>query len=268
MLLAQLFQLKPNLSPHWEKPLPGPLTAVVVAQGRLYVAQRETHTVHALNAEDGSPLWHFAAGGRVDSPPTIHDGQVYFGSADGCIYCLRATDGALVWRFRVAPESRQIVSYDQLESVWPVHGNVLVCRDPKRPARAVAYAVAGRTSYIDGGLFFCGVDAVAGELLVERRISHRDPSTGLEPQETVRGVEMPGALPDVLASDGDFGFATESCVADDSRFLSLVDNESATEDEATWFLIRPVFSTGPGTYDSDGPGQHAPRDLGIGPTCP
>jgi outer membrane protein assembly factor BamB len=195
--------LSPNLSPHWERTLPGPLTTVVVTDGRLYVAQREAHTVHAMDADDGSPLWRFSAGGRVDSPPTIHGGLVYFGSADGCIYCLRATDGALVWRFRVAPESRQIVSYGQLESVWPVHGNVLVCRDPKGPAHPVAYAVAGRSSYVDGGLHLCGVHATTGELLVKRRISHRDPKTGLEPQDTIKGVRMPGALPDILAAEGD-----------------------------------------------------------------
>ena len=28
---------------------------------------------------------------------------VLFGSADGCVYCLRASDGAIVWRFRAAP---------------------------------------------------------------------------------------------------------------------------------------------------------------------
>jgi len=200
---ATTASLSPNLTPYWETALPGPLTAVVVAEGRLYVAQREAHTVHALNADDGSPLWHHTAGGRVDSPPTIHGRLVYFGSADGCIYCLRARDGELVWRFRVAPESRQIVSYGQLESVWPVHGNVLVCRDPKGPDHAVAYAVAGRSSYVDGGLLLCGVHARTGELLVKRRISHRDPKTGHEPQNTIKGVHMPGALPDILAAEGD-----------------------------------------------------------------
>ena len=33
--------------------------------------------------------------------------------------CLRAADGALCWRFRVAPEDRRMVAYDQLESAWP-----------------------------------------------------------------------------------------------------------------------------------------------------
>jgi hypothetical protein len=173
-----------------------------VADGRLYVAQREAHTVHALNAADGSPSWQYTAGGRVDSPPTIHGGMVYFGSADGWVTCLRAEDGKLAWRFRAAPESRQIVSYDQLESVWPVHGNVLVIEHPEGRPHPVAYAAAGRSSYVDGGVHLVVLNAATGELLARRRISHRDAKTGLEPQNVIRGTNMPGAMPDVLATDG------------------------------------------------------------------
>ena len=189
-----------KLKPVWEKPLTGPLTALVVSGGRAYVAQREANTVHALNADDGSAVWSFTAGGRVDSPPTVFGGAVYFGSADGWMYCLNAADGKLAWRFRVAPESRQIVAYGRLESAWPVHGNVLVCKGPK--GRPVAYAAAGRTSYVDGGVHLCGVDAATGLLAFRRTISHRDPKTGKEPQDTIKGVIMPGAMPDVLSTDG------------------------------------------------------------------
>jgi outer membrane protein assembly factor BamB len=196
------FSLSPKLRPKWEKALPGPLTAVVVAEGRLFVAQRDAQTVHSMKADDGTRLWSYTVAGRVDSPPTIEGGLVYFGSADGWMYCLRAGDGVLVWRFRLAPESRQVVSYGQLESAWPVHGNVLVCKGPKGGKRSVAYAAAGRSSYVDGGVYLYGVDAVTGELVTERRISHRDPETGLEPQNVIRGTKMPGAIPDVLSTDG------------------------------------------------------------------
>jgi hypothetical protein len=64
------------------------------------------------------------------------------------------------------------------------------------------YVAAGRSSYVDGGIYLCAVDAVTGELIKRRHISHRDPETGLEPQDTIRGVSMPGAMPDVLSTDG------------------------------------------------------------------
>jgi outer membrane protein assembly factor BamB len=69
-----------------------------------------------------------------------------FGCADGWVYCLDAVTGELAWRFRAAPNNQQIVSYGKLKSVWPVPGNVLV-------VDGAAYFVAGRSSYMDGGIF-------------------------------------------------------------------------------------------------------------------
>jgi outer membrane protein assembly factor BamB len=190
--------LSPELTPKWEKTFTGPLTSVVVADGRLYFAERDRHAVHAVDAATGKPLWHYVTAGRVDSPPTIYGNFAYFGSADGWLYCVRCSDGAPAWRLRLAPEAQQMVAYDQLESVWPVHGTVLV-HGKDRP---VAYAVAGRSSFLDGGLYLYRLDARTGKMLSVRRISHRDPDSGREPQDTVKGVAMPGALPDILTTDG------------------------------------------------------------------
>jgi hypothetical protein len=106
----------------------------------------------------------------------------------------------LCWRFRAAPHERRIVVYGQVESVWPVPGNVLVLEE--KGSRAVAYAVAGRTSYLDGGIYLYRLDAATGEMLSATRIDSRDPETKLPPQQAARGVNMPGALPDVLSCDG------------------------------------------------------------------
>lgn len=192
--------LSSQLTPGWKKQFTGPLTSIVAANGRLFFAQKDAHTIYALNTSDGSALWQYTTGGRVDSPPTIHNGFVYFGSADGWVYCVRATDGTLAWRFRAAQDSQQVVSYNQLESVWPVHGNVLIHQEPNSTPEL--YVVAGRSSFLDGGLYLCRLDARTGELLSERCISHRDPESGLQPQDTVKGVNMPGALPDILTTDG------------------------------------------------------------------
>ncbi|MFH1923309.1 MAG: PQQ-binding-like beta-propeller repeat protein, partial [Planctomycetota bacterium] len=184
-----------ELEPAWKTDLAGRLTSVTIAGGKLFVASIDDHTVHALNAEDGATLWHFTAGGRVDSPPTIYQGRALFGSADGCVYCLRASDGALVWRYRAAPEPRRIVSYGQLESVWPVHGSVLVEDD-------VVWFAAGRSSYLDGGIYLHRLDLKTGEKLSETCVNSRDPETGRQPKGTVEMFDIPGALPDVLSSDG------------------------------------------------------------------
>ncbi|NQU22737.1 MAG: PQQ-binding-like beta-propeller repeat protein, partial [Candidatus Nealsonbacteria bacterium] len=185
-----------KLRPDWETRLGGRLTPPVVADGRLFVAQVDRHVVHALDVASGKKLWSFAAAGRIDSPPTCDRGRLIFGSADGAVYCLRASDGALAWRFRAAPVDRRMVAFEQLESVWPVHGSVLV-------QDGVATAVAGRSMYLDGGLRLCRLDVDTGRLLSEKILDDRDPDTGENMQTHVQGLTMPVALPDVLSSDGE-----------------------------------------------------------------
>ena len=120
-----------------------------------------------------------------------------FGCADGWVYCLRAADGELAWRFRAAPGQRRVVSYDRLESAWPVSGSVLVLD-------GVVFCAAGRSSFLDGGISLCRIDATTGELLSDTKLSGYDEKTGKQAEWAVRprGTEMPGALPDVLSSDG------------------------------------------------------------------
>ena len=184
-----------TIEPAWSADIGGKLSSPVIATGRAFVSAIDAYTVHALDADSGKPVWSYTVGGRVDSPPTIHKGLALFGSADGWVYCLRASDGQLVWRFRAAPEDRRIVAYGRLESVWPVHGNVLVQND-------VAYFAAGRSSFLDGGIYLYRLDPQTGERLSETGIDNRDPRTGQEPQEIIRRFNMQGALPDVLSSDG------------------------------------------------------------------
>jgi len=106
-----------GLKHSWEMTIGGKLSSPVVAEGKLFVASPDSHTVHALDASTGNPVWAFVAGGRVDSPPTIWQGRTLFGSADGHVYCLRASDGRLAWRYRAAPEDRRMGAFEQLESV-------------------------------------------------------------------------------------------------------------------------------------------------------
>jgi outer membrane protein assembly factor BamB len=183
-----------DLTRLWQTNLGGRLSSVVVADGRLFVASVEAHTVHALKADSGTRLWSYTAGGRVDSPPTAWKGRVLFGSADGWVYCLRASDGALVWRFRAAPAGLRMMAYEQIESVWPVSGSVLV-RD------GVLYCVAGRSMFLDGGLHLLRLDPATGRKLSETILDDRDPQTGKNLQSLVEQLRMPVALPDILSSD-------------------------------------------------------------------
>ena len=72
--------IDPHLEQAWETELEGRLSAITAANGKLYVAQVDAHTLHALNASTGKSAWTYTAGGRIDSPPTLHEGAVLFGS--------------------------------------------------------------------------------------------------------------------------------------------------------------------------------------------
>ena len=196
-----------SLATRWSAALGGKLTQPAVAGGKVYVASIDTHTVYALAADTGKQVWHYVAGGRVDSTPTVYKGMVIFGSADGWVYCLGAADGQLVWRFRAAPADRMVCAYDQLESTWPVHGSVLVQND-------TLYVAAGRNSYIDGGIVLYRIDPATGKQLSRTVLCHLDPETDEQLTSEAR-FNMEGTGSDILTGDGQnvylkyFGFDRE-----------------------------------------------------------
>ncbi len=124
----------------------------------------------------------------------MHKGLVLFGSADGYVTCLRADDGAMVWRFLAAPQDRRIACFGQIESAWPVHGSVLV-RD------GIAYVGAGRSTYLDGGIRFYGLDPATGKIIHKNTLSGPFPGEGGVARDVAFYVR--GANSDVLVSEGD-----------------------------------------------------------------
>ena len=181
----------------WRADIGGNLSQCVIAGGKLFVASIENHTVHALDAVSGRRLWNYTAGGRVDSAPTFYQGTIIFGCRDGYVYCLTAESGELVWRFRAAPTDERCVVYDQVESVWPVHGSVLIQDD-------VLWFCAGRSSYLDGGLLVYRLNPRTGEMLSVTRVDSLGPDDEQPPitPTMLARLDMEGAKPDVLSCDG------------------------------------------------------------------
>jgi hypothetical protein len=181
-----------ELSQQWRVALTCQSSQAVIVGDRLWVAEKDAHRIRCLDANDGQDIWSFTAGGRIDSSPTVSDGLVLFGCRDGSVYCLRATDGALVWRFRAAANAQRLVSYGQLESVWPIQGSVLV-------QDSVVYFAAGRSSFLDGGLTVYGLDVQTGRVLHSHQLEGPWPDIQ---QDVGTPFAMEGALPDLIVSDG------------------------------------------------------------------
>jgi outer membrane protein assembly factor BamB len=221
---ATAAEVPTKLETAWDAEMGAKLSPPVIAGGKVIVSAIDAQIVHALDAATGERLWSRAVGGRVDSPPTVHQGQVLFGCADGWVYALRAADGALAWRLRAAPAERRVVTFGRLESAWPVHGSVLV-RD------GTAHVAAGRSSYLDGGITVCSVEPATGKLLSRTRIYSPDPETGLQPPQHGR-QKMPGALSDILVGTDEGVFL---------RHLKVDGEEEAVESTARHLLSTAGF---------------------------
>jgi len=85
-----------------------------------------------------------------------------------------------------------------LESPWRVHGSVLI-KD------GVAYFTAGRSSYMDGGIWVYGLDPATGRVMYETNLDTwartREDAEG---KPFIAGYHMEGTHSDLLVSQGDY----------------------------------------------------------------
>ena len=111
------------------------------------------------------------------------------------MYCLRASDGALAWRFRGLAEKRTICA----ESARPVCGSVLLKDD-------VAYFAAGRNSFLDGGIFLYGLDPQTGRVIHQRHMVGPYDAEGypIITSQIASGSGLDGFKGDVFSTDGEF----------------------------------------------------------------
>ncbi|MBN1347542.1 MAG: PQQ-binding-like beta-propeller repeat protein [Phycisphaerae bacterium] len=142
----------------------------VVADGRVFFCSSADDTVRALNIASGRVLWRFTTGGPLRFAPAVADGRIYVASDDGCVYCLDAEKGNLVWRFRAAPADDLLIGNGRMVSRWPLRSGVIVCDD-------LVYTVAGM--WPTEGIYVYALDAKTG------KVRWRNDSTG------VQYVELP-----------------------------------------------------------------------------
>jgi hypothetical protein len=90
---------------------------------------------------------------------------------------------------------QRLMSFEQVESVWPAHGSVLV-------QNGVLYCLAGRSMFLDGGMHFWRLEPKTGKVLSHNVLDDREQETGKNIQSYVSWLNMPVAMPDILSSDG------------------------------------------------------------------
>ncbi|MHC4503568.1 MAG: outer membrane protein assembly factor BamB family protein, partial [Planctomycetota bacterium] len=129
----------------WRAYLNSRLTAPIISGDLAIAGDIDHNEVIAFGVEDGAVGWRFMAGGRMDTAPTVHKGICLIADHTGYVSAVNALTGELIYRLRIAPEEKRMLSYGKVESVWPAIGGVMV-------AGETAYASAGRTQGSDGGL--------------------------------------------------------------------------------------------------------------------
>ena len=127
--------------------------SVTVVGDLLYFGSSVTDSIHCLNARTGQQEWFFTTNGPVRYPPSYDDGKLYFGSDDGHVYCIDASDGSFIWKYSPSEDARLIGNNGSLIPMWPVRTGTAVL-DGK--VYFAASLVNWQTSYL------CSLDAQTG----------------------------------------------------------------------------------------------------------
>ncbi len=222
-----------DVSRAWQKRFGTRLSQPVVANGKIILSAIDHHTIYALDATTGDEAWHFIAGGRVNSPPTVYRHLALFGCADGCIYAVNTANGKLDWKFRAAPSARKMVSYGQLESVWPLAGSVLI-QDDK------LYCVAGRSMFLDGGLRMVILEPETGKLIAENVMDRGVPGGDKQLDDLLMGKHMPVAMPDILSGDGKYVYMKSQTFTPDGKRVRVRPQRPDTQYDEEIHLFAPI----------------------------
>jgi hypothetical protein len=127
----------------------------IVLGSTMYVAVPHIDAVVAYATKTGKEKWRFYTAGPVRLAPVAWRDKLYFGSDDGYLYCLNASDGLLQWKFRAVPSARKILGNGRLISVWPIRGGPVL-------ADGTIYFAAGVWPL--EGVFVYALDAQSGQV--------------------------------------------------------------------------------------------------------
>jgi outer membrane protein assembly factor BamB len=148
--------------PVWDDPLNQDLMPYdeifepVVLKKTLFLGFNDSDKVVALDTDSGEERWRRYFDGPVRFAPLAWNGKLYVCCDDGYLYCLNATNGELIWKFRGGPSDRKILGNKRLISTWPVRG---------APVIADGTIYFGASIWPMMGIFVCALDAETGEVI-------------------------------------------------------------------------------------------------------
>ncbi len=129
---------------------------VVVAGETLYFGNSTDDRVYALDTASGEVRWTFFTGAPVRFAPVVWRDRVLVASDDGCLYCLSADTGELIWKRRGGPRTDMLLGNQRMISRWPARGGPVVVNN-------IVYFGAG--IWPSEGIFLVAMNPLTGEVL-------------------------------------------------------------------------------------------------------
>ncbi|MFT5326900.1 MAG: hypothetical protein ACI8P0_004783, partial [Planctomycetaceae bacterium] len=99
---------------------------VVVVGDSAFFGSSADDSVRCLDLATGKQRWKFVTDGPVRVAPLVDEGRIYFGSDDGFVYCLKASDGDLLWKFRPVEPGKRILNNGRFIPLNPCRTGVVL----------------------------------------------------------------------------------------------------------------------------------------------
>lgn len=128
----------------------------VVSGETLFYAGSTDCKIYAIDAPTGKDRWTFFAGAPVRFAPALWKDRLFAVSDDGFIYCLKASNGSVIWKKRGGKDARMVIGNDRMVSRWPVRGGAAVKDD-------ILYVGAG--IWPTEGIYIYALDPMTGDTL-------------------------------------------------------------------------------------------------------
>jgi hypothetical protein len=98
----------------------------IVLGTTLLLASAQNDSLTAIDTQSGEKKWQFFAEAPIRFAPLAEGDRIYFGADDGCLYCLSAADGTLLWKFDAASSARRVIGNDRMISILPIRGGPVI----------------------------------------------------------------------------------------------------------------------------------------------
>ncbi|MCK4885996.1 MAG: PQQ-like beta-propeller repeat protein, partial [Planctomycetes bacterium] len=128
----------------------------IVLGKTMFVGSNRSDKVVAIDTITGKEKWAFYTDGPVRFAPVGWKGKVYFVSDDGFLYCVKAQNGKLLWKFRGGADDRKILGNSRVVSAWPARGGPVI-------EDGIIYFGASIWPFM--GVFIHAVDAKTGNVV-------------------------------------------------------------------------------------------------------